>query len=764
MPSRAAKYAASLGKKNGVACSDYAQTTKIKFGTGADAVQFAQALERKFGRAIDAQAANGVVTVHYTVDELSKKDLLKMAAYFGPGDRSGREVKASVSAASQDQEQPEPSPARKIAVTKPMLRVLADKKRYVWVKWPGGAETMRLVQVSTDGEKYKFRDEWKKRDVIIPFGDIRELRAPEVQASQAVSASDRDLVDRSIGYLRSGPRKLSDLAEVMNVDQHSLLKALTATGVKSSRGVSKNSFSDKKNPVFMYKPVKGAQASIRASGVNAATLPGAASRGDTVYIDWGNDDGWGVIEDIDMSGKYITFKPQGRPEVEIAVNKIHEFTNRAGKSLMASSVSASSGANDAGKKYDDQAAAFLDAAAKAMRRGDHAAATANMEAATQSKVTAEMARKQAKKASSVSAAANDTASARYSFPDAKSAASFVQRVTSMGLKAGASGLVAAVVKPGMKAAAVSDAARSLGGKPTVAQDVSASNDPAVDAKISARLKELSSKQTADLKDIYSRYHRVSDIRGVPKRDLVSDILAAEFGRKKISAFFDAKKASVSAAAPASGSPSGNVGYEFQSEQLASKFIDAIFRLGMKGVYSGKITVVKNPGPRAADVSDLARKFGGKPRLPRTPVAAATSRTGLSTQLASVLSRFVSNGELTALVDDVKSGDQRPLAGAQSLLRGTGGDQFVDKLARELDAIKRSASMSVAAASGSDRGYYVTIRPRPTDSLQSFGEDQKWTKAKAYEEAKRQSTKYHYARVIAPNHTIESEWSDGVNKG
>ena len=47
--------------------------------------------------------------------------------------------------------------------------------------------------------------------------------------------------------------------------------------------------------------------------------------------------------------------------------------------------------------------------------------------------------------------------------------------------------------------------------------------------------------TARLKDIYKRSHKVSDLNGVPKRDLIADILEGEFGRKRVTAAFAKKK-------------------------------------------------------------------------------------------------------------------------------------------------------------------------------------------------------------------------------
>jgi hypothetical protein len=46
--------------------------------------------------------------------------------------------------------------------------------------------------------------------------------------------------------------------------------------------------------------------------------------------------------------------------------------------------------------------------------------------------------------------------------------------------------------------------------------------------------------TARLKEIYKRSHKVSDLNGVPKRDLIADLLEGEFGRKRVDAAFAGK--------------------------------------------------------------------------------------------------------------------------------------------------------------------------------------------------------------------------------
>lgn len=251
---------------------------------------------------------------------------------------------------------------------------------------------------------------------------------------------------------------------------------------------------------------------------------------------------WISLGSTALKGRLISYDPTSKDLIlKEDSGKTQKFNASSIKSLRFPGYSASgdntaskrsasmAGSEDPGKRYDDQAAAYLEAAVKAMKRGDQQSATSNMEAATQSRVTAAMARKQAgfkaSAAKSVSAAnatapgkrnslggseklyralvqaqrkygtqhelakqaysayhsdmaaynaankkpvsaANDTASARYVFPDGQAANRFVQEVSKMGIKTGAQGNIAVAVKPGLRAADISDLARKLNGKPT----------------------------------------------------------------------------------------------------------------------------------------------------------------------------------------------------------------------------------------------------------------------------------------------------------
>lgn len=191
---------------------------------------------------------------------------------------------------------------------------------------------------------------------------------------------------------------------------------------------------------------------------------------------------WISLGSTALKGRLISYDPTSKDLIlKEDSGKTQKFNASSIKSLRFPGYSASgdntaskrsasmAGSEDPGKRYDDQAAAYLEAAVKAMKRGDQQSATSNMEAATQSRVTAAMARKQAGfKASAAKpvSAANDTASARYVFPDGQAANRFVQEVSKMGIKTGAQGNIAVAVKPGLRAADISDLARKLNGKPT----------------------------------------------------------------------------------------------------------------------------------------------------------------------------------------------------------------------------------------------------------------------------------------------------------
>lgn len=60
--------------------------------------------------------------------------------------------------------------------------------------------------------------------------------------------------------------------------------------------------------------------------------------------------------------------------------------------------------------------------------------------------------------------------------------------------------------------------------------------------IDAEYKQLMKLDIKQLRDMYSRSHRVSDTRGVPKSALVADILRAKYGHKKVDAAFGLKEA------------------------------------------------------------------------------------------------------------------------------------------------------------------------------------------------------------------------------
>jgi len=79
---------------------------------------------------------------------------------------------------------------------------------------------------------------------------------------------------------------------------------------------------------------------------------------------------------------------------------------------------------------------------------------------------------------------------------------------------------------------------------------------------------------------------------------------------------------------AASTPNTNARYIFPNEQAASAFVDTILRMGkgLKAAYKGRAAVVLNPGVYAAEVSDAARKAGGKPPAAGASVSAAASAT------------------------------------------------------------------------------------------------------------------------------------------
>ena len=57
-------------------------------------------------------------------------------------------------------------------------------------------------------------------------------------------------------------------------------------------------------------------------------------------------------------------------------------------------------------------------------------------------------------------------------------------------------------------------------------------------KVKTRYAELKKKPIAELKKLIGTYHRVYNTSGVPKGDIISDILVAEFGTKATQAAFE----------------------------------------------------------------------------------------------------------------------------------------------------------------------------------------------------------------------------------
>jgi hypothetical protein len=75
----------------------------------------------------------------------------------------------------------------------------------------------------------------------------------------------------------------------------------------------------------------------------------------------------------------------------------------------------------------------------------------------------------------------------------------------------------------------------VGGRDGFAPGVGPNANPVLKAYESYR-----DMDTARLKEIYKRSHKVSDLNGVPKRDLIADLLEGEFGRKRVDAAFAGK--------------------------------------------------------------------------------------------------------------------------------------------------------------------------------------------------------------------------------
>ncbi|MHB8484066.1 MAG: hypothetical protein ACYDBV_15325 [Nitrospiria bacterium] len=63
----------------------------------------------------------------------------------------------------------------------------------------------------------------------------------------------------------------------------------------------------------------------------------------------------------------------------------------------------------------------------------------------------------------------------------------------------------------------------------------ASENP--NADIESYCKKLKGLPTETLRDIYTRSHRVSDLRGVPRHDLITDILHDRFGERRVEKYF-----------------------------------------------------------------------------------------------------------------------------------------------------------------------------------------------------------------------------------
>lgn len=57
------------------------------------------------------------------------------------------------------------------------------------------------------------------------------------------------------------------------------------------------------------------------------------------------------------------------------------------------------------------------------------------------------------------------------------------------------------------------------------------------ADIASYYKKLRGMSTEDIKDIYSRSHRVTDLRGVPRYALITDVLRDRFGENRVEKFF-----------------------------------------------------------------------------------------------------------------------------------------------------------------------------------------------------------------------------------
>lgn len=131
---------------------------------------------------------------------------------------------------------------------------------------------------------------------------------------------------------------------------------------------------------------------------------------------------------------------------------------------------------------------------------------------------------------------------------------------------------------------------------------------------------------------------------------------------------------------------------FQTPQAAQAFAAGVMRLsGSKVSVDGnevKCTLGYDIAPKALGFAMSAMR----PRQAMSASSGAKTSGGfqaISSPLRSKLSQYVSDGEIKSLIMDVQVGEQKPLAGAQSLLRGTGGESLVSDLAKALEYYVRA---------------------------------------------------------------------------